>query len=1041
MNSFQIKFEAARQQGFRDATNPPVDEEWREKMDTVRQDMYGIVYTRGYDLGRRQARTICGSRASGITEQPDADGGAPAVVDTVAQRENKYQKGMIDGLALRLEEDIVHAMTVVCRQEAEIKATQRAARVYGFDRVFNSVLHPRARAHLDDFIKRKADEFEAEFRKTHSWNTHHCEEVQNDLRLLEGRVQDRDTALYAKKKIAQAKTNAEAVVKRKKENLKREAGIALGKITEFANQWKAKTGGEELWTHEGHRRASFWEQASNRAENLALVRSRMFPALDGVDTSEQDAWADALFAGKIFLQQDKRYPRPLLGFSAGGVKIWLWWLLEQTIEREEQEQRIEAQFEEENQRRLYVQEAAERKRKLQEKREESRRASAEKRAEDAVRRERQRQNEAEQRRREAERAAKEEKEEAERRAAETAARALEDRLMEESAQARADEAKRAEDALLEVHEQERANERRADQERILQTIRAQNANAAGVEEVLRQEHQHRVEAERRRREAERAAKKEKEEAERRAAETAAQALEDALMEEYAQSRAEEAKRAEDALLDVHELERANQESLLQTIRAELASAAAAGVVVAAGDALAARAGELSGAEFGTDDELGSDEEDFTELDSDTNGSDLNGNNLGDAGSAEVARKAFFEKDKRMRTVLLKKYASLFESAGDGEQDAAKLQLQDATRYLFDQTAMYDVDNGNTYYEFPNGVPTAERLFLAVSLGDEFFVDAQERNKTVKHILAENDAIKQGREGVAIELDGMFNKKYFKAVKTQAENYSIPPLQKNLDQWRRLLRVRERTSATGQTSRIVAEVVQAFEEEEDEEGEETEVETDVETEVEESGGSSPRTVPKTFNISEESWNIYAQRNFLAGTSSEGEVIVGDKLIVYANNQDGNATYIVKQSPQAGTLMLQPDYESSESSESSESFESSESSDFSAGGNGETAKWGVAEPVALVAVTPMGHARTRNAFAKVLFKHASAFASRFAPALVKTFMPKPAALPVAVPVVLARAELAASKPVSIYTEGQKPFSRLAKGSLFFDDLPVVPENMSR
>lgn len=931
MNSFQINFEAARQQGFRDATNPPGDAAWRKRMDESRQKLFGTTYARGYELGRRQGQTV--SRSG----------------ESIAEKEETRQRDMIDGLALRLQQSIMHSMTVVCRQDAEAKATKRAAKLYGYDRVFNCVLHPRARAQIDEFIKLKADEYEVEFQKSHTWNTHFCEDVQNDLRLLRGRVQDRSSSDYIKMKIAEAKRIAESTVKQKQSDIIGKAGRALAKIKAYANLWKEKTGGDDMWKHPGHARASGWEKASNRAEALAPLRSRMFPSLLPEDTTEQDAWADDLFNGRIYLNAQNNYPAALRGFSSAGIKIWLWWMVNQIKEKEKEEERLEADFQREEQREREREEQRQREREEKAQRERLRQEEIERRAELAVRLERERQEEDERRRQEAERAAREKNEAAQRLAAERKRAADEKEILEQIALQEAEEAREAEEALREQHEKERAQE-----ENILATVRAQARNAAAVE--------------------------------------AANAERDKRISRGGTVSGSEYDSEEDAIdSDVDGVDDADID-------------AAADEEVAAERADAERVAEEEEEEANRSaEEIAAAQEEIERQKPE---------------NVAARRKQFMENDKDKRMNRLTESTTRYEEAkGSDNEIEALREVQEATEYLFDQSTKFE--NGDTY-ENPNGVSAAERLFLAISLDPEFFGDdSSAQQKVVDRILKENDEIKQGlQEGVAIEDDEIFNNYYVAALQKSTFWYAEDPLRQQLSRWKQILRMRERVRTTRQTSKNVRDVVNAFEEDEDEE-EEPSTEPDL---------SELGREPKKFSAEFGTLDTDA---FLEGKSRFGNVIEGDRLTLWTPNQMGTTAFVVVL--RGGRLKLEAILDSDSSGSSSD-----DGSSQSLGVVGIP----VAQPMAFATAVPVErHARAHNAFMKVVFKHASAIASRFAPVSVKKIMPKPAAIPPAVPMVMASVKPTTPDSVKIYKKVVKPSTNLAKGSLFLGDVPIVPEGMSR
>lgn len=931
MNSFQINFEAARQQGFRDVANPPGDAAWRKRMDESRQKLFGTTYARGYDLGRRQGQT---STQSG---------------EIIAEKEDLLQRSMIDGLALRLQKSIMHSLTVVCRQDAEAKATKRAARLYGYDRVFNCVLHPRARAQIDEFIKLKADEYEVEFQKSHTWNTHFCEDVQNDLRLLRGRVQDRSSSDYVKMKIAEAKRIAESTVKEEQTDVIGKAGRALAKIKAYANLWKEKTNGDDIWKHPGHARASGWEKSSNRAEALAPLRSRMFPDLLPGDTTEQDAWADDLFNGRMYLNTQNNYPAALRGFSSAGIKIWLWWMVNQMKEKEKEEERLEADFQREEERRREREEQRQREREEKARRERLRQEEVERRAELAVRLERERQAEDERRRQEAEQAARESNEAAQRLAAERTRAAEEREILEQIALQEAEEAREAEEALRAQHEKERDQE-----EKILATVRAQARNAAAVE----------------------AANAERDERINRGGTISGS--------EYD---------SEDAIdSDIDSVDDAEIN-------------AAAGEEVAAERADAERVAEEEEEEANRSAEEIAAAQEEVERQKPEN--------------VAARRKQFMENDKVMRMNRLTESTARYEEAkGSDNESEALRELQETTKFLFDQSTKFE--NGDTY-ENPNGISTAERLFLAISLDPEFFGEDPAQQKVVDRILKENDEIKQGsQDGVAIEDDELFNNYYVAALQKSTFWYAEGPLKDQLSSWKNLLRMRERVRTTRQTSKNVRDVVNAFEEDEDEE-EEPSTEPDL---------SELGREPKKFSAEVGTLDTDA---FLNGRSRFGNVIEGDRLTLWTQNQMGTTAFVVVL--RGGRLQLEAILDS-DSSESGSSSDDGSSSSLGVVGIP------VAQPMAFATAVPIErHARAHNAFMKVVFKHVSAIASRFAPASVKKIMPKPAAILPAQPVIMASVEPPTPDSVKRYRKVTKPSTTLAKGSLFLGDAPTVPEGMSR
>lgn len=752
MNSYQINLEAARQQGFRDGTDP--ESARRGITDAARLKMFGTTYMQGYKLGRREAT----SRRQGPCNI--GSGAGDDCPPTVGETDEYYQFSMIDGLALRLQNDIVHAMTVMCREDARAKAVERAARLYGFDRVFDVNLHPRARAHIDDFVREKTDEYEREFKRNHKWNTHKCEAVDIDIRLLQGRVQDRKSANYVKRKIKEAKRAAEGSLKRTKDKIVTEARTALDKIEAYAKNWLEKTRGRNLWQHEGHKRATAWEKASNRAENLSVLRSEMFPLLDDNDTSEMEAWAEALYAGRAYAEIMDVYPRALRGFSAGGIKIWMWWMAEQMREYEVQRDRVRADFLEQQEADRYREEMLERR---QQRMEEIQKAREEKTRQDLGRREldaRQRREEAEAKRLTDARGALERREAAEKKAEELAERARMEQLEAEAAILEAEALEDAEEALRDQQEFERKQATL-----VAETARRQReANARRLEEA------------------------------RQAADRERLAKEQADMLDTGDLDDNMLSDSDGADIDEDDIDEAIDEDNLRDAeaRAEEARERQRETAAAEGDMEERTPAEIEEAEKEAE--------------------------LQKPENVAKRREEWYTRDARNRLVNLQRYANTFERAGANDNARSLATLQKATETLFEQESVAtQYDN----FEMPNGVTPAERLFYAVSLDDIFFdrnsdKAFKKRKKAIKTILDEDRLIKAGWSpgvDVAIEDDVLFNAMYVRKIKAQAELLNMPILNKKLKEWQSLLGTRQPRTAEERSDRkkksSVSSVVASF----------------------------------------------------------------------------------------------------------------------------------------------------------------------------------------------------------------------------------------
>lgn len=940
MNSFKINFEAARRQGFSDGVHS--ERVPKEITAEARERLFGTTYVRGYNLGRVEAQ----SRKQGPCNQ--GTGVNNDCPPTVGEEDELFKYSMIDGLALRLQEDIIHAMTVTCREDAAAKAVERAAELFGYERVFDINLHPRARAHIDDFVREKTDEYEREFKRSQKWNTHKCEAVENDIRLLEGRVQNRDTANYVKRKIAEAKRAAESSVKQTKEKIVSEALTALQKIEEFAASWLRKTGGTKQWKHEGHKRALAWEKASDRAENLSILRSTMFPVLDNENTSEMEAWTEALFAGRAYAEVMDVFPKALRGFSVGGLKIWIWWMAEQMKEYENERARVQARFLEEQEADLYKTEMLERRRKRAEEmrlaREEKARLELERQAQIDEKRRRAAE---EQRKREAE-VAQKAREEKEKRAEELAEQARLDEAVAEIALQEAQEAREAEEAL-----REQQNFERDQATRIQDTLRQQRQANAARAELLRREVEERDTA-------------------IKMSELSTGNLKDNLLSDFADSEGDDDIDDKDIDDQIKQDDRLQAEEEQQ--RAEADEAAADGI-----------------------DEMN--EADIVEAQKEV---ELQ-RELQSPENVAKRREAFFNSDASNRLQQLKKYAAEYdriqsEGASRQEEKTIEENMQGAASALF---AFDFFNDGVDVYEKVNGISPAERLFYAVTLQDIFFdrnpdKAFEKRRKAVRVILDEDRLIKAGySEGVqiAIENDDLFNAPYVAAVKAQAEVLNIPLLNRMITEWQRLVRKPSQKTASGRSQRkqkrSVAAVVDAYEDQYDDE---TDVEDNNSVLVED-------TFMNTDGINTVRWLAQTERK------------LGDKLIILPTNQSGTRSVYETVRGKEGKFELKLLSLSEDDTDSDTDVDTvDDANDESAVPLRQLRQESagivaipVGQPLKLAHAEPVhAHNRLRRAFIKVVMKKASTLLSRVALTTSSRIMPAPATIARAIPEALASVE---------------------------------------
>ena len=328
-------FDAARRQGFLDKARQKEEERAgtlsrrRLVTDTFPQqdgidlliNAFGKDYADGYRRGVAESSQTHGSES----EQKTAAG--PQTVGEVF-RNNTIAS--IDKECRLLRSQIEQSMKEGMLEYATKKATERVARIYGWDVVFNINSSPKTRKELNARIQGVANETCKKLRKTRKWNSYPSDAVHETLRRIKTRIADQGIFAYAKRKIEEAKKRAEEAVLVKEDKIIRDAKAAAKKIREFCKRWEAEIQrwkkefidpipNEDIFV-ENH------EHMANDVMKLFPIMHVLFPGFNIDDKMrEHELWAEAIELADPYADNHSRYTpiKFLRGWSANGIKLLL----------------------------------------------------------------------------------------------------------------------------------------------------------------------------------------------------------------------------------------------------------------------------------------------------------------------------------------------------------------------------------------------------------------------------------------------------------------------------------------------------------------------------------------------------------------------------------------------------------------------------------------------------------------------------------------------------------------------------------------------
>ena len=348
------RFDAARRQGFTDKARQ--NEEKRGDGDFVRdlatdrfpiQDgvdllarNFGREYADGYRLGVDQSsQTREGEAEQKTAERSDADSDADSdeedetntYKETVGEAFRNNIMLAIDKHCKLLRAQIEQAMTEGMATYAMTRATEKMARIYGYDLVFNINTPVKTRKDIDRKIKAESNEMCKKLRQTRKWNSYHSDSVQETLRQIRNRIVDEGISDYAKEKIADAKAAAEQAVSLTEDKIITQAIQAAKNVADFCREWKQEISRwkreygntpppeEEIYV-ENH------EHMADEVLKRVPAMSALFPGFNKDEKLEEHAkWADAIALADPYADNHAEYTalKFLRGWTAAGMKLLL----------------------------------------------------------------------------------------------------------------------------------------------------------------------------------------------------------------------------------------------------------------------------------------------------------------------------------------------------------------------------------------------------------------------------------------------------------------------------------------------------------------------------------------------------------------------------------------------------------------------------------------------------------------------------------------------------------------------------------------------
>lgn len=302
---------------------------------------FGKEYANGYRLGVAESSQPVGKdNVSGS----DSDGEDTRWTVGEAFRNNIKASIRKDCKVLRAK--IEESMKQGMEEYTMRKATDKFARIYGWDVVFNINSPQKTRTEINSRIKREANEMCKKLRKTRKWNSYPSHAVEETLRRIKNRIVDTGISEYAKRKIEKAKKSAQKAVFVDEDKIVRDAMAATENIRKFCQEWKAEI---ERWKREFTdpipKEAIFVENHEHMANEVAKffpIMHLLFPEFEiSEKLSEHELWADAVALADPYADNHPDYKSLefLRGWSAGGIKLLL-------MHMQRQMNKIENTFEE-----------------------------------------------------------------------------------------------------------------------------------------------------------------------------------------------------------------------------------------------------------------------------------------------------------------------------------------------------------------------------------------------------------------------------------------------------------------------------------------------------------------------------------------------------------------------------------------------------------------------------------------------------------------------------------------------------------------------
>ena len=343
------RFDAARRQGFIDKARQ--NEEKRG--DGVVRDLvtdrfpiqdgvdllarnFGREYADGYRLGVDQSsQTREGKAEQKTAERSDADSDEEDETNTYKETVGEAFRNnimlAIDKHCKLLRTQIEQAMTEGMATYAMTRATEKMARIYGYDLVFNINTPVKTRKDIDRKIEAESNEMCKKLRQTRKWNSYHSDSVQETLRQIRNRIVDEGISDYAKEKIADAKAAAEQAVSLTEDKIITQAIQAAKNVADFCREWKQEISRwkreygntpppeEEIYV-ENH------EHMADEVLKRVPAMSALFPWFNEDEKLEEHAkWADAIALADPYADNHAEYTalKFLRGWTAAGMKLLL----------------------------------------------------------------------------------------------------------------------------------------------------------------------------------------------------------------------------------------------------------------------------------------------------------------------------------------------------------------------------------------------------------------------------------------------------------------------------------------------------------------------------------------------------------------------------------------------------------------------------------------------------------------------------------------------------------------------------------------------